>query len=194
MKRIIGALMVLLLSACASNPPEIRNYLLAEPDFEPANSELTIEAVLGTIRLADFISGTGLAVEAGNREVTTTRQHRWAERLEGQLERQLRQGMSELFPRAQWVPLVNASSIKNRKYRLDLYVDAFHITPTNNVRVRVQWFLRDIPQQQLQTGVFDITEPLQGTGYGNAVVALSSAWHQVLMSISEQVQAAAQAE
>lgn len=190
MKRLLVVLATLLLTACASNPPEIRTYLLAEPDFSVADAELSTRIVLGSVRLAEFISGSGFVVQQSATEITTTRQHRWADRLDRQLEGQFRQGLNQLYPSSQWVPLASAGSVRNMDYRLDLYVDAFHITSENQGRVRVQWFLRDTNESELLTGVVDHYVGLNGEGYNKAVSALSSAWQQTLVDIGEQIQTA----
>lgn len=188
MKRLFVVLVTLFLTACVSNPPEVRYFLLAEPNFESQNNELTTQIALGSIRLAEFISGSGLVLQQSATEITTTRQHRWAERLDRQLERQFRQGMSQLFPNSQWVPLASAGSVRNMNYRIDLYVDAFHITSANTARVRVQWFLRDANEVQLITDAVEYSVRLDGEGYANAVMALGLAWHQVLVNMGEHVQ------
>lgn len=190
MQRLLVVFIAIFLTACASKPPELKHYLLAEPNFSPVSSDLSVQVALGSVRLAEFISGTGLVVETGNAEVTITRQHRWGERLDRQLERQLRQAMSQLYPNAQWVPVASAGNVNNMNYRLDLYVDAFQVSNSNAGRVRVQWFLRTMANDQLMTGIVDLKTPLNGEGYATAVAALSSTWHQVLVTMAEQVQAA----
>src|SRR5690554_4066225 len=194
MKRLLVVLTTLLITACASNPPEVRHYLLSEPGFEVVDTELSSQIALGSVRMAEFISGSGLVVQQSATEITTMRQHRWGDRLDRQLERQFRQGLSQIYPGSQWVPFASGGSVKNMNYRLDLYVDAFHITSDNTGRVRVQWFLRNTNDDTLLTGMIDRHVQLAGEGYDKAVTALSSAWHQTLVEIGEQVQSSVNKE
>lgn len=195
MQRVIIFFTSLFLMSCASSPPDIRYFLLAEPQLEEINPELSRQVALGSVRLADFISGTGFVVQASAIEMNTTRQHRWGDRLDRQLERQFRQGMNQQFPQSQWVPLSSAGYVRAMDYRLDLYVDAFHLLGrqgNTQAKVRVQWFLRDAEEKQLQTGWVEQQIPVQGEGYAVAVQALSEAWQHSLIQLGQQLYQAMQ--
>lgn len=176
-----------LLAACASAPPQVRHFVLAEPTFEARYPDNNIRVAVGSIRLAEFLSGSSLVVEDAPSEMRLTRQHRWADRLEQQVERQFRQGMLQLMPSSQWVPLLSTGYLRTMDYRIDFYVDAFHLNVDGDARVRVQWFLRDTAESFINSGVADQRVKVVGEDYADLVSALSEAWHLALVDIASQV-------
>ena len=175
------------LVGCASEPPQIRHFVLTEPAFTLPESNANIRVAVGSIRLAEFLSGSSLVVEEAPNEMRLTRQHRWADRLEQQIERQFRQGMSQLMPNSQWVPLLSTGYLRTMDYRIDFYVDAFHLNNEGQARVRVQWFLRNTDEHFIQSGIADQQVAVEGSDYANLVSALSTAWHQALRDIATQI-------
>ncbi|RUO37844.1 hypothetical protein CWE15_11195 [Aliidiomarina taiwanensis] len=179
-------LSVWLLSSCASHTPKVHYYLLTEPSYTAQPVSAAAPVAIGVVSLADYLGGTGLVVEQAGAEIVLTRQHRWAEALDRQLQRQLRQGLGQLYPGAAW--RLHSQQV-GTYYRLDVLVDAFQITADNTARVDIQWYIQHRGQGVIHTARLEHRLPLTGEGYGAAVAALSEAWHHVLQQMAADVQA-----
>jgi uncharacterized lipoprotein YmbA len=158
---------------------------LTEPtleQLEQGGAEAGLYAI-GRIQLSTYLSGAGLVYHLGDNQVHEARQHRWAEPLQGQLRRQLRQGLQQQLPQTRWLPFGGPQG-QATDFQLELQVDAFHITDDGDVRVAGQWQLHDHTQALVADGRFDEQRPLAADGYPAAVAALSSAWHRSLYTIA----------
>ncbi|MCC5855277.1 MAG: membrane integrity-associated transporter subunit PqiC [Idiomarina sp.] len=175
------------LAGCASKPVETHQYLLPAPAFEVADRAFDGRVAIGSVRVAEFLTGTSMIVETLNNELFATRQHRWADRLSEQLERQVRQGLHQRFPESQWVPLLSTGYLRVMDYRLDLHVDAFQMSSTGEAHVRVQWHVRDASQEFVTSGVIEERSELAQDGYPAMVDALGAAWHAVLRQLGDAI-------
>ncbi|CUS47686.1 MAG: hypothetical protein HLUCCO02_09095 [Idiomarinaceae bacterium HL-53] len=188
---LIG-LLSLGLMACAAKPPEVKYFVLPEPNFTARDAEFKGKYALGSIRMAEFLTGQGLVVAASETEITQTRLHRWGDPLEAQIERQMRQGLLQQFPASQWVPLLSTGYLRSMDYRVDLHVDKFHLNAAGEAEVQVQWFLRDAKEDFVHSGTVSAREEVQfnneqSQDYAQFVVALGAAWHEALQALGEQL-------
>ncbi|RTE86540.1 MULTISPECIES: membrane integrity-associated transporter subunit PqiC [Gammaproteobacteria] len=184
-----------LLTACAARPPTITHYVLAEPESEVADAAFAGKYAIGSIRMAEFLKGNALIIAETDSQIRHTRMHRWAERLEAQIERQLRLGLAQQFPQSQFVPLLSTGYLRNMDYRVDLHVDAFHLNAERQAVVRLQWFVRDAQEDFVHSGRIATEANIQWPAeedsdleYAAMVEALSNAWHDALTQLGQQLQ------
>lgn len=185
----------LVLSACAARPPMVTQYVLAEPSFDVVDHQFDGKFAIGSIRMAEYLKGNGLVIAESASELRRTRMHRWAERLEAQVERQLRLGLSQQFPNSQWVPLLSTGYLRNMDYRVDLHVDAFHLTAERDVTIQLQWFVRDAQEDFVHNGRVVHNEPMSwpedddaDVEYAAFITTMSEAWHLALLELGKQLQ------
>lgn len=178
------------LTGCSSSPQEPQRYMLSVPVADTATADMpaTTRIVIGHVDIASFIDGRGLVIETSANQLHEARQHVWAEPLRAQLERQLRQGLSQQLPHVQWLPQAGSANLRSLDYRLDLRVDAFHLTYTGDVWVAGQWQLRDYEQNFHASGYFSQSRGLGNDGYPAVVEALDAAWHDTLRKLAEAIQ------
>lgn len=188
MRVLFIAIMALAIAGCSSTAPEVQRYLLPEPELSVMDSELQSKVVMGTVQVSFFLAGSGLVYELEHNQVHQANYHRWAEPLQQQLERQIRMGMQQQLPASTWLPLSGSAHLRSLDYRLDLQIDAFHLTRGGQVRVRGQWQLRDHEQSFIASDAFDIRQSLPEDGYTAMVKTLGNAWHEALQEIADSIQ------
>lgn len=186
----LAAILVLfsLVGACSSAPAETERYLLTEPALENLEQGAAEEGLyaIGRVQLSTYLSGAGLVYHLGDNQVHEARQHRWAEPLQGQLRRQLRQGLQQQLAQTRWLPFGGPQG-QAADFQLELQVDAFHITDDGKVKVAGQWQLHDHEQALVADGRFAEQQALAADGYAAAVAALSSAWHRSMHTIAQGI-------
>lgn len=189
---LLGLIPLFMLTGCAVKAPDIQYFLLSEPTFEAV--EITaledtpkVQVAIGSVSVADFLAGSGLVVEQVNFGLTKTNQHRWAERLDQQIARQVRTGLNQRYPQIQWIPLAHAGNVRLMDYRLDFQLDSFHLTAQHEAKVRIHWFLRTTQDKVVYSGTVEQQQALSRTGYTEAVYQLNQAWHQALETLTQEV-------
>ncbi|RUO26833.1 hypothetical protein CWE09_09120 [Aliidiomarina minuta] len=189
MRVLMIVAVALLIAGCSSTTPSVQRYLLQEPELPVMNSELETKIVLGAVQVSSFLAAGGLVYQLEQNQVHQANYHRWAESLQQQLGRQIRMGMQQQLPASTWLPLSGSAHLRSLDYRLDLQIDAFHLTEDGQVRVRGQWQLRDYEQSFIGSDAFDIRQSLAEDGYPAMVSTLSETWHQALQEIARSVEA-----
>lgn len=182
----MGAL--LLLSACSVKPVTVYKYLLAEPQLQERQQVLVAPITLGKVQVAPYLNGHALIVQQSDYQLVETQQHRWAERLTLQLERQLRQGLEQLHPQQPWFFHESLGSLPQSRYVLEVLIDDFHFVAQNKAMIGGQWLLRDRTQNRLYSGRLRQEASLEGSGYEHGVAVLSQLWHGVLLDITQELE------
>jgi uncharacterized protein len=180
--KVLSAGLLLLLSGCSSQPAmnyyqlpvgEHRAAAVAKPGkslyFEP-------------VQVASYLNGRGLVLQLSPVELVMARQHLWAEPLEQQLQRQLRDRVLALS--SDYGPVLQAQS---DTVRVAVQLDAFHGQPDGYALISGHFFV----STQRTAQPFSIRIPLADDGYPALVSALGLAVQQLSERIAGQLNAAA---
>jgi len=174
--RIIPLLLLLLLSACSSQP-DISYYQLPAVVAGSAGDNakpLYIEPV----QVAGYLNGRGLVLQVSDVELVMARQHLWAEALDQQLQRQLRDLLAAGFN-----PVLQAGADTPR---LTVQLARFHGQPDGYAVLSGRFTISNQPGSQ----AFTLRVPLANDGYPALVTALAEGLQQLSTMISLQLQEA----
>ncbi len=171
--RLTSIAVLLMLSAC-SGPAALHYYQLAPV---PASTRLHSAAAtfyVAPVQVASYLNGRGLVLQQSDVELNMARQHLWAEPLDQQVQRQLR----ELLAAA--LPYTAALSMQPDTIVVSVQLDRFHGTADGYAVLSGRY------QLNTQTGSepFTIRVPLAADGYPALVTALGSGLRQLSEQIS----------
>ena len=175
--KYLTATLVLLLCACAS-APDVRYYQLpVKPAAPSAGATATKTLYFEPVQVASFLNGRGLVLQLTPVELVMARQHLWAEPLEQQLQRQLRDRVLAQAPGYAAVLQPDSNTV-----RVTLQLDAFHGQPDGYAIVGGHFALSKQPAQ-----AFSIRVPLADDGYPALVSALGQGVQQLSARIAAQL-------
>ncbi len=188
-KPLLSAAVLLLLTACSS-PATTHFYQLPAPshsqpessvaannhaaDNSSAGKSLFIEPV----KVAPYLNGRGLVLQTSAVELVMARQHLWADALDQQLQRQLRQHLSQLASGYAVQLQPGAQST-----RLWLQLDSFHGSADGYALLSGHFLLSGQPLSQ----PFSYRVPLADDGYPALVTALGQGVQQLSQQIAAQL-------
>ncbi|MDX5407637.1 MAG: ABC-type transport auxiliary lipoprotein family protein [Chromatiaceae bacterium] len=186
---LLSATVLLVLTACSS-PSSSYFYQLPAPsqnqlapgvtmDKQAAdNSHADKSLFIEPVKVASYLSGRGLVLQTSAVELVMARQHLWAEALDQQLQRQLRQHLSQLAP-AYAVQLQPGA----HSTRLWLQLDSFHGSADGYALLSGHFLLSGQPLSQ----PFSYRVPLTDDGYPALVAALGQGVQQLSQQIAAQL-------
>jgi uncharacterized protein len=182
------------LAACLkSNPPiQSQRYSLPEVQASTAvqqnNPAVTSRQtlVLNRIQLADYLDSDRIVVQLSDITLHPARDHLWVDNLSQELQRGLRNRLSNRLPVTSVVdPLpgapLNATS-------LQLTIDQFHGQINGYAVLSGQWQLLSADRKPLQSQPFKFTTPLAESGYPALVRALGNNLDLLSDQIAAQLQ------
>jgi uncharacterized protein len=187
-KVLMALASVLVIVACAGQPPQKQRYMVPTPQLEAHNQATSPRVVIGSVEVSPFLGGSGLVSVLADQQLHEARHHVWAEPLRDQLQRQVRTAMRQAYPNGQWLPLLGSAHLRSLDYRIDVLVDDFHLQRDGEVKVAGQWQLRDYEQSYLASGTFAHTLALSADGYPAMVEALGQAWQASLEGIAADLE------
>jgi uncharacterized lipoprotein YmbA len=165
----------LMLVGCASSPATIEYFLI-----DPASSDSTAvevsdgagSVVLEAIEMPGFLTQAGLVMQSGDNQISVSRTHLWAERLDKALSqvlvKKLQHG-SEAFIFYQG----DSDWIIAADYRIRLRIDNFHPTAAGEAVSSGSYQLMDTRSgQSTPPRYFSFSRDLQADGYAESVVEL----------------------
>jgi uncharacterized protein len=176
--RFISAGLLLLLSGCSS-PPAITYYQLpavvadniaTDTDVSAPHKALFVEP----IQVASYLNGRGLVLQLSEVELVMARQHLWAEALESQLQRQLRDRLLSQAPEYTAVLQARADAV-----RISVQLEQFHGVAAGYAIASGRFAMSNQPDSH----AFRLRVALADDGYPALVLALG----QVLQQLSEQI-------
>lgn len=180
--RVLGATLLLLLSGCSSQPA-MNYYQLPVTDAKvPAAAMATKTVYFEPVQVASYLNGRGLVLQLSPVKLVMARQHLWAEPLEQQLQRQLRDRV--LAQSTGFRPVLQAQS---DSVRVTVQLDAFHGQPDGYALISGYFSLSKHSTAQ----PFSIRIPLADDGYPALVSALGQAVQQLSEHIASQLDATA---
>ena len=167
---------VLLLAACSS-PVGLNYYQLpAVPDSRQPAAEAPVLYV-APLQVASYLNGRGLVLQLSDVELNMARQHLWAEPLAAQVQRQLRDWLSNTTAYAAELSSQPGAVV------LTVQLDRFHGTAQGNAVLSGRYQLSNKKHSQ----PFNITQPLRTDGYPALVVALAAGVQQLSQQIAAEL-------
>ncbi|NYS61543.1 membrane integrity-associated transporter subunit PqiC [Halomonas salicampi] len=178
---LLALLLSLLLSACASNVTPPTRYVLLNDNQPHAPGSPKAELSIDTVRLAHYLDVEGIVMQLDDIEMREAREHQWAEGLNRQLARNLRDDLAVLLKEVQ---VVQGSTGSDDALTLQLDVDEFHGRYDGYAVASGQWQLRDAQNKLLHLDRFQARAALENDGYPALVRALSQSWKNVADDIA----------
>ncbi|MEO3680475.1 PqiC family protein [Rheinheimera fenheensis] len=176
---LLSATVLLVLTACSS-PATTHFYQLPVPsDSKTESSRADKSLFIEPVKVAPYLNGRGLVLQTSAVELVMARQHLWAEALDQQLQRQLRQHLSQLAP-AYAVRLQPGA----HSTRLWLQLDSFHGTADGYALLSGHFLVSGQPLSQS----FSYRVPLADDGYPALVAALGQGVQQLSQQIAAQLE------
>ncbi|GGX79987.1 hypothetical protein GCM10007160_04300 [Litchfieldella qijiaojingensis] len=186
MRSLISLAALLLLAGCASTPSPVQRYTLPN-DTEVrgiTRSNATHTLVIRSLRLAHYLDGEGIVLQLDDITLNQAREHLWAEDLDRQLERGLRQRLAERLPDT---VVLGADSSTDEALTLRLEVERFQGRYDGLAVASGQWQLRDVQGQLLTLEPFSAQSELDTDGYPALVRALGRSWDQVADRLAKRI-------
>jgi uncharacterized lipoprotein YmbA len=185
--RILAATTILVVLACAGNPPTTTRYLLPVNVPEGVQRiEPPIRVGLAGIEVAPYLDQPGLVVETEVGQVRPAHQHQWAEPIDLGLHRHLRAELT----RALGFEVSGDPSQRHRwDYAVDVSIDRLHGTLAGDAVLVAHW--RVTP---LQSGRDPVTyrlaarKPLAAQGYPALLDAEIELTRGLAAAIADSVQ------
>ncbi len=183
MKTPIVLGLLCLLTACSS-VPVTRYYRLADVPLPPT-SVVSVDrpVVLLDIKLADFLSGGGIAYQQGEVGLTLAQQNLWAERVQEGVKRVLVARMQQYQPSQLWL----GSAPDARINTLTIELSQFNGRDDGKALLGGRWVLRNAEQKLLMQSPFYLEVAQQGAGYDALVQALGEGLDRLSQNISKDL-------
>lgn len=191
-KSIILVGFIFVISACTSAPVNIEYYSL-NPNVAASSSTSENIAeqpliVIEAVQLAEFLRQQGIVVQTGSNQLHMSSQHRWAERLDeaisrnliAQLEGQLNQYRFETH---------NTRWSKQPTYRINFSFSHFHSTENNQAVIAGNFWILDRENKLLNKQRFYLSRDLTQNGYSHSVEQLNLTLSELVGLVVKSVQA-----
>lgn len=190
-KNIIFSILIVTLSACTSAPININYYALnTEISDSEEHSQNIVEKpliVIEAIELAEFLRQQGIVVETDSNQLHMSSQHRWAERLDEALSRNLIVQLETKLPNYRFE---NAKVHWNKqpKYRANLSFSHFHSSINRQAVIAGRFWILNQENQLLTKQSFYLTRDLKKNGYSHAVNQLNLTLKELAQLLTESLQ------
>lgn len=176
--KLLVVTLSMMLFAC-SNAPQVSYYQLPPAATNTAELNTAKRLYVEPVQVASYLNGRGLVLQVSAVELIMARQHLWAEALDQQLRRQLRQQMALSAP-AYAVQLQPDSE----SVRLQLMLDSFHGNADGYAVLSGHFHL----SHQSQPQAFNLRVALTDDGYPALVAALGRGVTQLSQLIAVQLE------
>ncbi|MCU4676010.1 ABC-type transport auxiliary lipoprotein family protein [Catenovulum sp. 2E275] len=157
MKRKLGLLVVIFscfLFGCASEPPQIKYYLLPYQSLEQTTSNIQLE-----INVAEYLKQDSLVIENEQSELTFAHYHRWAEPLELLIHRY----MSKQLLKQLTVPQ------RLDKTKLIIEIERLYGSVNGKVYLSGYWWIEKHQTDGIERHYFNFQQPQLEAGYRSFV-------------------------
>lgn len=156
-----------LLAGCAA-APATHYYRLPDPEPARSSAQAAQTTVVVAVKLADFLSGNGIAYQEGDVEFKLAQQNLWAERPEAGIARVLATHLQQDIPATRWL----TQGYGPQTGHLQVELQRFNGRHDGRAVLAGRWTLSDARQTLLAESPFLIEVPQQGDGYAALVRAL----------------------
>ena len=176
--RVFLLLTVVLLGACAS-PVTLNYYQLPAVFTASTHSDAAAALYIAPVQVASYLNGRGLVLQLSEVELNVARQHLWAEPLDTQVQRQLRELLAVTTPYRTQLSAGQGAVV------LSLQLDRFHGTAQGDAVLSGRYQL----SHNRHSVPFTISVPLSADGYPALVTALATGLQQLSQQISASLPA-----
>ncbi len=170
--RSIGAgLLVLgtLLTGCTGAPPMADHVYLLRPDVTVTATE-GAPLRLKSVRIPPYLDQRGLVLQTGPSEIEVAKHHRWAEPLDGALERYLQVAIARRSGRpVETAPLSRPETGAEGPETIAVRIHQLHGTESGHVRLVADWRITGEGEPEMHS--FDETRTQSADGYPALVAA-----------------------
>lgn len=182
--RLIILVSVVGLAGCAGGPTPASHYILpTQEEAEAVSRTPEHTLVVDPVRLASYLDSQSIVMQRDDILLQQASSHLWAEDLDRQLHRRLRQRLDERLSNTRVLTNRNAMDA----LRLSIEVDHFQGRYDGMAVAAGRWQLRDASGQLLALEPFNISMPLEADGYPALVRALGESWDEVADQIAERI-------
>ncbi|MHA3024868.1 PqiC family protein [Chromohalobacter israelensis] len=172
----IGAL-ALSVAGCASQSTESTRYTLPDDDaVTEVAGDFDGSVWLSPLSLTSYLDDQGIVMQLDDIRIHQARHHLWAEPLDSQLMRQLRERLSTALPEADILRRGQTAQAASPALHVDLRVERFQGRDDGMAVVGGDWRIRDAQDRTLSRESFAIERALDSDGYPALVRALGGAW------------------
>lgn len=182
----LTALFCLNLVACASAPVPIEYYRinsLPTEKVELPDETKAIKVVVESVQLPSFLSQPGLVMQSGPHQITISKNHLWAERLDKAVPRLLVSKLQDLSGKYLFY-LGGDDWVEGEHFRFRLRIDNLQPTSAGEVVTSGMFQLIDAKSgQSLVSQDFRFSSNLQQDGYAAAVAQLEYLIAQIAVSM-----------
>lgn len=187
MKLFVLILSCMGLISCSSSAPVTNYYQLspvavAEKAVSTTAKNKAPRLYIEPVQVASYLNGRGLVLQLSDVELEMARQHVWAEPLQQQLQRQIRDLLSRPTTGFTLVSQPDSQTMK-----LQLQIDRFHAIESTGEAVVGGFFQLHQNGEPFPSHSFHVLVPLEKDGYAGMVEALSVALAQVAEQISTSI-------
>lgn len=117
-----------------------------------------------TVELAAYLDTQGIVYRQSETQVIQARQNQWAQRLSPQLTQRITNDLRRKQSRY-WPAPLNASSIQQEHWKLQVRLQRFNGVYTGNAEVAGNWELLNPKGESMLNQEFSFQVPLKDTGY-----------------------------
>lgn len=183
--RLLILLLLLGLAGCAGSPTSALRYTLPSPPASEESLAASHTLVLDSLELASFLDSDGIVLQRSDILLHQASSNLWAEGLERQLARGLRQRLANRLPDTR--VLGTAASAEALSLRVE--VDQFQGRYDGMAVAGGRWQLHSADGELLALEPFQATVALESDGYPALVRALGRSWDQVADSMAKRIEA-----
>lgn len=178
-------LLLLWLAGCAGSPTSALRYTLPSPPAPQGTGSASHTLVLDSLELASFLDSEGIVLQRSDILLQQASSNLWAEDLERQLARGLRQRLANRLPDTRVLgTAANADALSLR-----VEVDQFQGRYDGMAVAGGRWQLYGADGELLALEPFQATVALESDGYPALVRALGRSWDQVANAMAERIEA-----
>ncbi|GAA6151295.1 PqiC family protein [Pseudoteredinibacter isoporae] len=183
LKRALSlAPLLVLLSACASQPESIHYYLLSNPDHlsDLNKPQAKQKVVLQSLELAEYLQSRHIVMQLSTNKLQFSNKHRWAENLHVSVEKAL---LNSLNQQSQDILYLNRKQLGDGTAQ-HLFVELKHFLITENSTAVVSgnfWVKGE--SKDLNIHSFNIKRDLSRDGYPHAIEQLTTALSELATRI-----------
>lgn len=178
----------LILTGCVGTPTPSERYTLPGPEHvETAGADTDQVLLIDSLTLAGYLDSDGIVLQLDELRLNEARQHRWAERLDRQLERGLRQRLATTLEDTRITMDADDTRASDTVTHLRITIDRFQGDHRGYAIASGQWQLRDEDDRLVTARSFDERTELTSDGYAALVRALGQSWDRVGKAIATAV-------
>jgi uncharacterized lipoprotein YmbA len=176
MRKHYSTLLIILLAACSSGPVPIEYYVLNSPASQQLSATAPCTApysmAIESVELASFLRGSGLVYQTTDNQLSVSKAHLWAEKLDQSLPKALLGHMRHMEGDCHFY-LKGHDWYLNEDFRVRVRIDQFQATSGGEVISSGQFQIIDSREASpALTREFNFTRELGEEGYAHAVAQM----------------------